>query len=488
MKRRAATIVSSTHETRTERDSLGSVRVPKDAYYGPETARAVENFPISGIRPHPEFVRATVLVKKAAAQANMTLGLLDRKIGQAIVTAADEILRGKLTDQFAVDVFQAGAGTSHNMNANEVLANRAIEILEGRKGDYRIVSPHDHVNMGQSTNDTFPTFIRVASALLAEPLKQVLLDLRKALESKAKEFDQIVKSGRTHLQDASPIRLGQEFTAFASMIGDDIQRLDKAMEKIMELNLGGTAVGTGLNADPRYVQLAVKNINRYTGLKFRTAGNYAALMQSMTDFVALSGTLRDLSVDLTKISNDIRLMSSGPITGIGEITLPPVQPGSSIMPGKVNPVMAEMLNMVCFEVIGNDLTISMAGQAGQFELNVMMPVIAYDLTQSLVILTNAVRSFTQKLVTGIRANQERCEGLLAKSAAIALALNPFIGYDKAAEVAKEALARGVPIRDVVLEKKLLNEKELDEILDPYAMTTPGVHGGKRRKKSGLLGQ
>lgn len=480
--------MSSTHETRTERDSLGSVQVPKDAYYGPETARAVDNFPISGIRPYPEFVRATILVKKAAAEANMTLGLLDEKIGQAIVSAADEILRGKLTDQFVVDVFQAGAGTSHNMNANEVLANRATEILGGGKGDYRNVSPHDHVNMGQSTNDTFPTFIRVASALLAKPLKQVLLDLRNALESKAKEFDHIVKSGRTHLQDASPIRLGQEFAAFASIIGDDIQRLDKAMEKVMELNLGGTAVGTGLNADPRYVQLAVENVTRYTGLRFRIAGNYAALMQSMTDFVALSGTLRDLSVDLTKISNDLRLMSSGPVTGIGEIALPPVQPGSSIMPGKVNPVMAEMLNMVCFEVIGNDLTISMAGQAGQFELNVMMPVIAYDLTQSLVILTNAIRSFTQKLVMGISANQERCEGLLAKSTAIALALNPFIGYDKAAEVAKEALARGVPLRDVVLEKKLLTEKELNEILDPYAMTTPGVHGTKSKKKSGLSGQ
>jgi aspartate ammonia-lyase len=480
--------VSSAHETRTERDSLGSVQVPKDAYYGPETARAVDNFRISGIRPHPEFVRATVLVKKAAAEANMTLGLLEGNVGQAIVTAADEILRDKLTDQFVVDVFQAGAGTSHNMNANEVLANRAIEVLGGRKGDYRIVSPHDHVNMGQSTNDTFPTFIRVASAVLAEQLKQVLLDLRKALESKAKEFDHIIKSGRTHLQDAAPIRLGQEFAAFASIVGDDILRLEKAMEKIMELNLGGTAVGTGLNADPKYVQLAVENITKYTGLNFRTAGNYAALMQSMTDFVALSGTLRDLSVDLTKISNDLRLMSSGPVTGIGEIALPPVQPGSSIMPGKVNPVMAEMLNMVCFEVIGNDLTISMAAQAGQFELNVMMPVIAYDLTQSLVILTNAIRSFTQKLVIGIRANQERCEGLLAKSAAIALALNPFIGYDKAAEVAKEALARGVPLRDVVLEKKLLTEKELDEILDPHAMTTPGVHGTKNKKKSGLSGQ
>lgn len=479
--------MSKTQETRTERDSLGAVQVPKDAYYGPETARAVDNFLISGVRPHPEFIRATVLVKKAAAEANITLGLLDRRIGQAIVSAADEILQGKLIDQFVVDVFQAGAGTSHNMNANEVLANRAAELLGGRKGDYKLVSPHDHVNMGQSTNDTYPTFIRVASAILAEPLKQVLRDVTLALESKAKEFDHIVKSGRTHLQDASAIRLGQEFAAFASMISDDIQRLEEAMQKILELNLGGTAVGTGLNADPRYVQLAVENLTKYTGFKFRVARNYAALMQSMTDFVNLSGTLRDLSVDLTKIANDLRLMSSGPVTGIGEIVLPPVQPGSSIMPGKVNPVMAEMLNMVCFEVMGNDLTISLAGQAGQFELNVMMPVIAYDLTQSLMILTNAVGSFTQRLVIGVRANKDRCEGLLAKSAAIALALNPFIGYDKAAEVAKEALARGVPLREIVLEKKLLSEKQLDEILDPYAMTTPGVHGKKSQKEKGISG-
>lgn len=466
-------------ETRTEKDSLGSIQVPKDAYYGPETARAVDNFRISGMRPLPEFIRATVLVKKAAAEANLSLGLLDERVGKAIVSAADEILKGKLTDQFVVDVFQAGAGTSHNMNANEVIANRAVEILGGRKGDYKTVSPHDHVNMGQSTNDTFPTFIRVAAALLARPLEQALDDLRKALENKAKEFDHIVKSGRTHLQDASPIRLGQEFAAFAGMIGDDVQRLERAMEKIMELNLGGTAVGTGLNADPKYVQLAVENLSKYTGFRFRTARNFAALMQSMTDIVDLSGTLRDLSVDLTKIANDLRLMSSGPVTGIREIALPPVQPGSSIMPGKVNPVIAEMLNMVCFEVMGNDLTIAMAGQAGQLELNVMMPVIAYDLTQSLMILANAVRIFTQKLIVGIQANEEQCESLLAKSSAIALALNPFIGYDKAAEVAKEALARGIPLRQVVFEKKLLTEEQLNEILDPYAMTTPGVHGKKK---------
>ncbi len=379
-------------ETRTERDSLGTMQVPKDAYYGPETARALENFPISGIRPLPEFVRATILVKKAAAEANLALGLLDEKMGKAIVAAADEILNGGLLDQFVVDVFQAGAGTSHNMNANEVLANRAAELLGGSKGDYKIISPHDHVNMGQSTNDTYPTFIRVAAALLAQPLKQVLNDLESSFEGKAKEFDNIVKSGRTHLQDAAPIRLGQEFAAFASIIGDDIRRLEKAVEKVMELNLGGTAVGTGLNADPKYVALAVANLSRYTGFKFRVARNYAALMQSMTDLVDLSGTLRDLSVDLTKIANDLRLMSSGPVTGIGEIILPPVQPGSSIMPGKVNPVMAEMLNMVCYEIMGNDLTISMAAQAGQFELNVMMPIIAYDLTESLMILTNAVKS------------------------------------------------------------------------------------------------
>jgi aspartate ammonia-lyase len=468
--------MSAFHGTRTERDSLGTIQVPSEVYYGVETARAVENFPISGIRPLPEFIQATVLVKKAAAEANLSLGLLEKKIGEAIVSAADEVLQDKFRDQFVVDVFQAGAGTSHNMNANEVLANRANEIMGGKKGDYKFVNPHDHVNMSQSTNDTFPTIMRVACVLLAKPLIEVLKSLKLAFEEKAKEFDHIVKSGRTHLQDAAPIRLGQEFAAFASIIGHDTGTVEIALEKILELNLGGTAVGTGLNADPKYVELAVKYLGNYTGFKFRVARNYAALMQSMADFVELSGALRTLSVDLTKIANDLRLLSSGPITGIGEITLPPVQPGSSIMPGKVNPVMAEMLNLVCFEVIGNDLTVTMAAQAGQFELNVMMPVIAYDLTQSLKVLTNAVKMFTERLVKGIRDNEERCSALLQKSAAIALALNPFIGYDKAAEVAKEALSRGVALRDVVLKKGLLTEKQLEEILDPYAMTTPGVHG------------
>jgi aspartate ammonia-lyase len=470
-------------QTRVEKDSLGTIEVPREAYYGPETARAIENFQISGIKPHSDFIKATVLVKKAAADANLALGLLDKRVGQAIVAAADEILGGKLRDQFVVDVFQAGAGTSHNMNANEVLANRAIEILGGKKGEYKLVSPHDHVNMGQSTNDTYPTFMRVACTILNKQLKAAIQDLLAALEAKAKEFDHIVKSGRTHLQDASAIRLGQEFAAYASMIGDDARRHETAADKILELNLGGTAVGTGLNADPKYVQLTVENLSRYTGFKFRVARNFAALMQSMSDFVELSGALRALCADLTKIANDLRLMSSGPATGIGEIALPAVQPGSSIMPGKVNPVMAEMLNMVCFEVIGNDLTITLAAQAGQLELNVMMPAIAYDLTQSLTILTNAIRSFTDRLVRGIRANEKRSRSLLEESAGIALALNPFIGYDKAAEVAKEASARGVPLRQVALEKKLLTEKQLEEILDPYAMTTAGVHG-KKQKRAG----
>jgi len=468
-------------ETRTERDSLGSVQVPKDAYYGAETVRALQNFPISGIRPLSDFVRATALVKKAAAEANLALGLLEKRIAQAIISAANEILDGRLLDQFVVDVFQAGAGTSHNMNANEVLANRANEILGGRKGDYKLVNPHDHVNMGQSTNDTYPTFIRVACAILSRPLKEVLENLVEAFEGKAKEFDYIVKSGRTHLQDAAPIRLGQEFAAFASMIKDDMRTVDIAMEKILELNLGGTAVGTGLNADPEYVELTVKYLSDYTGFKFRVARNHAALMQSMADFVQLSGALRALSVDLTKIANDLRLMSSGPVTGIGEITLPPVQPGSSIMPGKVNPVMAEMLNMVCFEVTGNDLTVTLAAQAGQLELNVMMPVIAYDLTQSMMILTNAVKGFIERLVKGIRANEERCRSLLERSAGIALALNPFIGYDMATEIAREALARGVALRQVALEKGILTDKQLQDILDPYGMTTPGVHGKEKRK-------
>jgi aspartate ammonia-lyase len=474
-------LMSGTSGVRTERDSLGQVQVPAAAYYGPETARAVENFPISGIRPASDFIVATVLVKKAAVEAHVSLGLLDKKVGQAIISAADEVLNGALRDQFVVDVFQAGAGTSHNMNANEVLANRAIELLGGRKGDYELVSPHDHVNVGQSTNDTYPTFIRVACVILAKRLAEPLASLEQALGQKAKEFDHIVKSGRTHLQDAGAIRLGQEFQAWADMVADDRRTIESAAENLLELNLGGTAVGTGLNADPSYVQLAVQNLGKYTGFKFKVARNLAKLMQSMADFAEFSGALRTLSVDLTKIANDLRLMSSGPVTGIGEIVLPAVQPGSSIMPGKINPSIAEMLNMVCFEVIGNDVTVMMAAQAGQLELNVMMPVIAYDLTQSLMILTNGVRVFTDRLVKGIRVNEERCKDLLEKSAGIALALNPFIGYEKAAEVAKEALARGLPLREIVLEKGLLSAEQLDAILDPYAMTTPGVHGKEKKK-------
>jgi len=470
-----------TKETRTEYDSLGSVEVPIDAYYGPETARAIENFPISGLRSLPEFIRATILVKKAAVEAHVSLGLLDKRIGGAIISAADEILSGKLHDQFVLDAFQAGAGTSHNMNANEVLANRAIEILGGHKGEYKLVSPHDHVNIGQSTNDTYPTFIRVAAVLLSKPLVEAVSSLREAFDQKARQFDKIVKSGRTHLQDASAIRLGQEFGAWASITADDLKTIETSLDKMLELNLGGTAVGTGLNADPRYVHLAIENLSRYTGVRFRVARNYAALMQSMADFLELSGAMRTLAVDLTKTANDIRLLSSGPVTGIGEIILPAVQPGSSIMPGKVNPSIAEMLNMVCFEVIGNDFTTMMAAQAGQLELNVMMPIIAHDLTQSLRILANGINVFTNRLVKGIEANEQRSLDLFEKSPGIALALNPFIGYEKAAEVAKEALARKIPLRQVVLEKGLLSEKQLQEILDPYEMTRPGVHGRGKEK-------
>ena len=460
---------------------MGTVEVPVEAYYGAETSRAIANFRISEIRPHAEFIRATVLVKKAAAQANMTLGFLDKRLGKAIMSAADEVLQGRLVDQFVVDVYQAGAGTSHNMNANEVLANRANELLGGRKGEYKLVRPHDHVNMGQSTNDVFPTFIRVACVLMSKPLLNSLDSLIDTFNVKSGEFNHIVKSGRTHLQDASAIRLGQEFRAYSSMIEFDKARLMAAVDDILELNLGGTAVGTGINADPKYVELAVKYVSDYTGFRFRVARDFAALMQSMADFVEFSGALRILAVDLSKIVNDLRLMSSGPVTGIGEITLPAVQPGSSIMPGKVNPSIAEMLNMVCFEVMGNDYTVMMAAQAGQLELNVMMPVIAYDMTQSLMILNNGVRTFTERMVNGIHANEERCRTLLEKSPGIALALNPFIGYEKAAEVGKEALARGVPLRQVVIEKGLLTESQLTEILDPYAMTTPGVHGKERKR-------
>lgn len=462
---------------RQEKDSLGDVRVPTDAYYGAQTARAVENFPISGVREHPALVEAFVAIKIAAAKANMETGMLDPKIGEAIVRAGEEILQGALRDQFVVDVFQAGAGTSFHMNVNEVIANRACELLGGSKGDVHLVHPNDHVNMGQSTNDVFPTAMRVATRMLIRDLLPVLDDLQASFEAKALEFDGIIKSGRTHLQDAAPVRLGQEFAAYAVTIGKARDRIEQAARSIEELGIGGSAVGTGLNTHPHYREKLVAHLRRLTGLKgLRTAPDMREAMQSNLPIAEVSGALRLLALELIRIANDLRLLSSGPTTGFAEITLPPVQPGSSIMPGKVNPVMAEMLNMVCFQVVGNDTTIALAVQAGQMELNVMMPVMAFDLLQSLQILTNALRVFRTKCVDGITAHSERCRQYANRSMALATALNPYIGYAAAAEVVKESVRTGKGIPEIVLEKKRLSPEQLKDVLDPFKMTEPGIPG------------
>ncbi len=463
---------------RIEKDPLGQKEVPEEAYYGIQTLRAMENFPISGIKTYPEFIKATAIVKKATAEANMKIGDLEPKIADAIIRAAEEVIEGRWHDQFVVDVFQAGAGTSHNMNANEVLANRAIEFLGGMKGDYNIVHPNDHVNMAQSTNDVFPTIMRIACLSMIQQLISELKSLEKALKKKAVEFDKVVKSGRTHLEDAAPIRLGQEFGAYASIVSSDIKRIKRTATALEELNIGATAVGTGLNADPDYVKLVIDRLRGYTGFNLRSAKDMVAITQSMSDFVEVSNSLKTLAVDLIKIVNDLRLMSSGPVTGLGEINLPAVQPGSSIMPGKVNPVIAEVMNMVTFQVIGNDLTITLAAQAGQLELNVMMPVIAFDLMYSLDILKNSVHIFSERLVVGITANEERCKKIAERNPGIALALNPYIGFDKAAKVVQEALATGKTIREVVLERGLLSKEILDEVLNIYAMTEPGKRKAK----------
>lgn len=458
-------------EYRTERDTLGEVKVPRRSYYGAQTQRAVENFPVSGLRLQPVFIRAQALVKRAAAKANMAAGRLDAKIGEALIQAAGEVIAGKLADQFVVDVFQAGAGTSQNMNMNEVLANRAIEILGGERGDYTTVHPNDHANMAQSTNDTIPTAIHISAFCeIHERLLPAVRELETALQQKAGEFDSIVKSGRTHLQDAVPIRLGQEFGAYARMMQLAHQRVDKASDALRELCIGGTAVGTGLNTDPQYRQRVIADINEATGHEFRSAANPFEAMQNRDAVVEVCGALRVLVTGLRKLADDLRLLSSGPRCGLGEITLPAVQPGSSIMPGKVNPVLAEMLNMVCFHALGCDTTILHAAQAGQLELNVMMPVIAYNVLQEIEILAAGIRAFTSRCVVGIEACEERCLEYAEKSPALATALTPHIGYHKAAELARAALERNALIRDLAREEHIEDTEKLKDILDLRGMT------------------
>jgi aspartate ammonia-lyase len=462
---------------RTERDPLGERQVPADAYYGIQTLRALENFPISGLKAAPDFVTATVLVKKAAAEANGALGRLKPEVAAAIVRAADEVLAGALRDQFVVDVYQAGAGTSHNMNANEVLANRASEILGGRRGEYTAVHPNDHVNMGQSTNDVFPTTTRLALLMGTPRLVAAARTLAQSLERKAVEFADVLKVGRTHLQDAVPITLGQEFSGWAACVARGADDVERSATQLLELNLGATALGTGLNAGDDYAGAAIANLARYTGAPVLPAVNRFRVTQSMGDVVAWSGAVRRLSVEVGKVASDLRLLSMGPRAGLAEIVLPAVQPGSSIMPGKVNPSIPEMVNQVCFQVIGCDATITAAAEAGQLELNVMMPVIAWNALHACTILTQALVVLRSRTVEGIAADRDRCRELLDRSTAIATALSPYIGYAATAEMAKESVRTGRPIRELVLARGLLEPDRLDEILAPESMTRPGIPGG-----------
>ena len=456
---------------RIEKDSMGEKQIPSNVYYGIQTLRATENFPISGIKPLPTYVDACLLIKKATAIANGQLECIAQDIADAIVQAADEILKGKLRDQFVVDVYQAGAGTSHHMNVNEVLANRALEILGGDKGDYKKVSPNDHVNYGQSTNDVIPTAIRVGALLALEHSLYPALDNAIAtVKQKATEFQEIVKSGRTHMQDAVPVRLGESFRAWEVILKDHKTRIGIAEKNLHSLGLGGSAVGTGLNTHPQYRYLVAELLSDFTGKPLAPAPHLMAAMQSMSPFVAVSSSLRNLAQDLVKISHDLRLMDSGPKTGLKEIQLPPVQPGSSIMPGKYNPVMAEMTSQVCFQIMGYDTAIAFAAQAGQLELNVMMPLIAYDLIHSIEILGNTISALTTKCLSGITARKDNCQSYAEGSLALVTALNTHIGYLNAANVAKESLETGKSIREIVLSQGLMDEKQLAEVLNLNRMS------------------
>lgn len=456
---------------RIERDSMGDRSILDTAYYGIQTLRATENFPISGIKPLSTYVDACVIIKKATAIVNGKLGCISQEISHAIVQATDEVLAGKLRDQFVVDVYQAGAGTSHHMNVNEVLANRALEILGEEKGNYKLVSPNDHVNYGQSTNDVIPSAIRIGGLLaLSKTLYPALEKTITAIEAKAEEFKDIVRTGRTHMQDAVPVRLGENFRAWGHILTDHQNRIYTASSDLMMLGLGGSAAGTGLNTHPQYRAYVVKTISELINLPVEPAPHLMAAMQSMAPFVNVSGALRNLAQDLVKISHDLRLMDSGPKTGLKEIQLPPVQPGSSIMPGKYNPVMAEMTSMVCFQVMGYDSAIALAAQAGQLELNVMMPLIAYNLIHSIEILGNTIAALTERCISGITVNRERCLAYAEGSLALVTALNPQIGYLNAAAVAKESLETGKSLRQIVLERELMSEEELAKVLNLEQMS------------------
>ena len=463
-------------EFRVEKDSIGTKDVPENVYYGVQSLRAAENFHITGLNMHPEIINSLAYIKKAAAITNCEAGLLDKRRTQAIVQACDEILEGKFREDFIVAPIQGGAGTSLNMNANEVIANRAIEILGGKKGDYSVVNPNDHVNCGQSTNDVIPTAGKMTSLRLLKKLKKQLLRLHSALEQKADEFDSVIKMGRTQLQDAVPIRLGQEFKAYSVAILRDLNRMDKAMDEMRTLNMGGTAVGTGLNADESYLRRIVPNLSEISGMDLVQAYDLIDATQNLDSFVAVSGAVKACAVTLSKIANDLRLMSSGPRAGFGEINLPAKQNGSSIMPGKVNPVIPEVVNQVAFNAIGNDMTITMAAEAGQLELNAFEPIIFYCLFQSIDTIAYAVNTFVDNCVIGITANETRCRYFVENSVGIITAICPYVGYQKAAEIAKEAIKTGESVRKLIIEKGLLTKEQMDEIMDPVQMTEPGISG------------
>lgn len=450
-------------QTRAEVDSLGEKQVPKDAYYGIQTLRAVENFPVSRTMAPKVFIEVYVLIKKAAAVANMQLGWLDKKIGGAIVQACDEVLASRFLDQFVVDVFQAGAGTSFNMNVNEVLANRALEILGKAKGDYRSVSPNDHVNMAQSSNDTFPTALHIATLTALQPLLNELDELATVFEKLGKKYENVIKSGRTHLQDALPVTIGHEFKAYAVSIRGVRSQLETRSKSLEELALGGTAVGSGVNAHPRFKRIAITELGRMTGLPLRSARDSFEALQSRKAIASVSSGLKELALELIRIANDLRLLSSGPTTGLAEIVLPPVQPGSSIMPGKVNPVMAECLDMICFQVVGNDLALALAVQAGQMELNVMTPVMMHNILQSIQILANYLPAFRKKCIEGITVDRKRCKSYVDKNPSLAVFLSPHTGYLEASKIAKKALQEKRSVREIAVEEGVLKPEQARQI-------------------------
>lgn len=468
--------MSCSDNFRIEKDFLGEKRVPINAYYGVQTMRAVENFPITGYQIDEALVRAMAMVKKASAYANAEIGQLDKNVANAIMAAADEVMEGKLHDQFIVDPIQGGAGTSINMNTNEVLANRALEIIGEIKGNYKVISPNSHVNMAQSTNDAFPTAIHLSTLMTLETLIKVMEELHNEFMKKANEFDGIIKMGRTHLQDAVPILLSQEFEAYARVLRRDIKRIKATRDNLYEVNMGATAVGTGLNAEPDYIEKTVKFLAELTGYPIKGSEDLVDGTQNTDAYIEVSGALKICMLNMSKIANDLRMMTSGPRCGLGEINLPARQPGSSIMPGKVNPVMAEVLNQSAFQVVGNDLTISMASEAGQFELNVMEPVIVFNLLQSIKIMKNVFTVFREHCISGITANKERMEAYVNNSVGVITAINPHVGYETAASIAKEAIDSNRPVREIVLEREVLTASELDIILHPFEMTNPGIAG------------